>query len=143
MTSRPLIGKNRLILIAAGLAAVVGSVSLAYVATGGSGGQPAAAYSAHPATSPSGRVVRLSRTLPLPSTGTHLNAQLISGSVPAAGIEATVLADLDCTPDADGISHCHNPLRLADGRRAEIIHPHSMMVVPCLTQGEHVRLVWE
>ena len=56
---------------------------------------------------------------------------------------ATVLDDLDCAPDSTGISHCHNPLLLADGRRVEIVHPHSMAVVPCLTRGEHVRLGWQ
>lgn len=140
--------KHTLILGFAAFAALVGVLSLVDVETGGSGARStpkptATAGAAHPVAPPAGRVVRLSRSLPPPSAGTHLNAQLISGSVPAAGIGATVLADLDCTPDANGISHCHNPLRLANGRRVEIVHPHSMMVVPCLTRGERVRLVWQ
>lgn len=131
-----------------GLAAValsIAAVSLVYLLRGSPGGSaraPAAVESGHPSTAPSGRLVVLSRAMPAPSTGAHLNAKLISGTVPAAGSEATVLADLDCAANAAGISHCRNPLRLADGRRVEVIHPHSMAVVPCLTAGERVRLVW-
>lgn len=91
---------------------------------------------------PQGRIVMLSRTMPLPSTGRQLHAKLVSGSVPAAGSDAVVLNDLDCAPDAAGFSHCRNPLRLANGQRVVVIHPHSMADVPCLTRGEHVRLVW-
>lgn len=132
----------------AALAVVAAAVSLVYLGGGRSAGPPAerasatAADRAHPSTPPTGRLVVVSRTMPAPSTGAHLNAQLVSGSVPVAGSEATVLDDLDCAPDAAGISHCRNPLVLADGRRVEVIHPHSMAVVPCLTAGERVRLVW-
>ena len=144
--------RRRAVIVGLGVVAVaahVRVVSLVVLAGGGSGGRagsrPVAASSdaAHPATPSSGRVVVLSAAMPPPSTGTHLSAQLVSGSVPAAGSEATVLDDLNCAPDASGVSHCRNPLVLADGRRVEIVHPHSMAVVPCLTRGEHVRLVWQ
>ena len=129
-------------LVLAAVAIAVGVVLLVHL-TGGSGNRAAAIEDeAHPSTPPSGRVVVLSRTMPSPSTGTHLNAELVSGSVPAAGSRATVLDDTNCAPDKQGISHCNNPLRLASGRRVMIIHPHSMMDVPCLTRGEHVQLVW-
>lgn len=132
----------------AAVAAVVAGILLPSLGSGRSGGETssppavAAADAAHPTLPSRGRVVVLSRTMPPPSTGAHLNARLLSGSVPASGSEATVLDDLDCAPDAAGISHCRNPLVLADGQRVEVIHPHSMAAVPCLTRGEHVRLVW-
>lgn len=137
------------VILGTALAVLAGAASFASL--GGGRSAPAtkapapasAADRAHPATPPTGRLVVLSRTMPAPSTGSHLNAQLVSGSVPAAGSEATVLDDLDCAPDAAGISHCRNPLLLADGRHVEVIHPHAMAVVPCLTAGERVRLVWQ
>lgn len=132
---------------AIGLASLAAGVAIAFALhSGGStdraaqGGARAAAGGGAPAQTE--RVVHLFRASPPVSTASHLDAELIAGSVLAAGSEATVLADLDCTPDAQDISHCHNPLRLADGSRVEVIHVHSMAAVPCLAAGERVRLVW-
>jgi hypothetical protein len=75
----------------AALAAVVGAVLFVSLGSGGSSGRAASppladpADTAHPTPPPSGRLVVLSRTMPPPSTGARLNAQLVSGSVPASG----------------------------------------------------------
>lgn len=78
---------------------------------------------------------------PRPSPpGTVLNAELLDGRVPARTEVATVLTDEDCNPDAEGISHCLNKLRLPDGSVLSVRHPHDMMLVPCLSPGEQVEV---
>lgn len=67
-----------------------------------------------------------------------LSASLLSGSIPAEPMMATVLTDENCAPDAQGISHCSNELRLADGRLMTVRHDHRMTDVPCLSPGERV-----
>lgn len=77
---------------------------------------------------------------PSPSTSpTSLRVQLVSGSLSADG--AVVLTDENCAPDALGVSHCLNRLRLPSGAELVVRHPHDMMDIPCLEPGESVRLV--
>ena len=75
---------------------------------------------------------------PSRSQGAALRAQLLDGRVPAGRNVAVVLTDEDCAPDAEGISHCTNALRLPDGSTFTVRHPHSMAAVPCLAPGEDV-----
>lgn len=70
----------------------------------------------------------------------HMRALLLDGRLPARSTTATVLSDEDCAPDAEGVSHCRNRLRLASGKRIEVRHPHRMHEVPCMTPGERVRV---
>jgi len=65
---------------------------------------------------------------------------LVKGKMPRRATTATVLTDTSCAPDAHGISHCVNALRLASGRRITVRHDHSMLNDPCLAPGEHVRV---
>ena len=53
---------------------------------------------------------------------------------------AVVLTDTRCNPDAAGVSHCLNRMRLADGTVVVAQHDHRMMNMPCLSPGEHVLL---
>jgi hypothetical protein len=78
---------------------------------------------------------------PVPSRpGRTLHARLTGGRMPRAAITAVVTSDEDCAPDAAGISNCLNRLRLADGTRLAVRHPHRMAEVPCLSPGERVKL---
>ncbi len=72
--------------------------------------------------------------------GGPMNAERLTGAVPSAPTIATVLSDEDCQPDADGVSHCRNRLRLPGGRELTVRHPHRMADVPCMTPGERVRV---
>lgn len=102
---------------------------------------PAVAVDPHGTALPETRSVSLSRSMPSPSGFDGLHAKLVSGAMPAAPLTATVLSDEQCQPDARGISHCLNRMRLADGTELEVRHPHDMTKVACLAPGEHVRLV--
>ena len=95
----------------------------------------------HGTALPAQRQVQLSRVMPAPSDYDGLHAKLIGGAMPAAAVEATVLTDEQCQPDARGVSHCLNRMRLADGSVIQVRHPHDMSKVPCLSPGEHVQLV--
>ena len=55
-------------------------------------------------------------------------------------MHATVLTDTRCSPDAAGISHCLNRMRLANGTVITVQHDHMMMTMPCLSPGEQVTL---
>ncbi len=89
---------------------------------------------------PAQRHVQLAFTMPSPSDSDGLHAKLVGGTMPSATVQATVLSDEECQPDAQGVSHCLNRLRLADGSEIQVRHPHDMTVVPCLAPGEHVTL---
>ena len=65
------------------------------------------------------------------------------GAVPEQPVRAVVETDVNCTPDAYGISHCTNRLRLADGSRIEVRHDHNMRLYPCLRPGEVVAVEGE
>src|SRR5512139_2855892 len=76
---------------------------------------PSVAVDPHGAALPAERTVALSVSMPAPSGFDGLHAELVSGSMPAAAVTATVVSDEQCQPDARGISHCLNRMRLADG----------------------------
>jgi hypothetical protein len=54
----------------------------------------------------------------------RMRALLIKGELPAVALEATVVTDADCAPDADGVSHCRNRLKLPSGKTITVRHPH-------------------
>jgi hypothetical protein len=95
----------------------------------------------HGTVIPAQRRLQLSRLMPSPSSADGLHAKLVSGTMPTAPVQATVLTDEECQADARGISHCLNRLRLPNGSEIQVRHPHDMTLVPCLAPGEHVRLV--
>jgi hypothetical protein len=96
----------------------------------------------HGTALPAQRTVQLSTVMPSPSDYDGLHAKLVGGgTMPAAETQATVLTDEQCQPDAEGISHCLNRLRLSDGTEIAVRHPHNMQKVPCLSPGEHVQVV--
>lgn len=70
----------------------------------------------------------------------HLRALLLGGRLPAGVVKATVLTDENCAPDASGVSHCRNELRLPGGSTIVVRHPHRMDQVPCMVPGETVRV---
>ncbi len=65
----------------------------------------------------------------------------VGGDRPPATGTATVLTDTNCEPDAYGISHCLNALRLQGGGSLVVRHAHDMHAFPCLTPGDKVRLL--
>jgi hypothetical protein len=69
--------------------------------------------------------------------------QLIDGTIPAGVRNLTVLTDENCTPDADGISHCINRVQFETGQgidQAVLQHHHRMSEESCLAPGEVVEL---
>jgi hypothetical protein len=99
--------------------------------------------SEHPVAIPSSaRTVLVSRAMPMPSAHSRrLSAMLEEGAMPHRPMMAEVMTDSDCMPDAQMISRCRNLIRLPDGRRIVLRHPHDMSDVPCLAPGERVRLI--
>jgi hypothetical protein len=73
--------------------------------------------------------------------GSRLHGRLVVGAMPNAATEGTVLSDEDCGADIRGISNCLNRIRLADGTKIAVRHPHDMRDVPCLAPGEPVHVV--
>lgn len=67
-----------------------------------------------------------------------LVASLVGGVIPAQPVVATVVSDTNCAPDADGVSHCYNQLRMPDATVLEVQHHHRMADTPCLAPGEQV-----
>jgi len=94
----------------------------------------------HGVALPAQRHVQLSTVMPSPSDFDGLHAKLVGGTMPPGPIQATVLTDEECEADDEGISHCLNRLRLADGSEIAVRHPHNMGDVPCLASGEEVEL---
>lgn len=66
--------------------------------------------------------------------------ELVEGTLPPHAVQARVLTDEDCAPDAAGVSHCLNRLDVA-GAEVAVRHRHRMREVPCLGPDELVRLV--
>lgn len=95
----------------------------------------------HGTALPAQRQVQISLVMPSPSNSDGLHAKLVSGSMPAARVSATVLTDEECQPDGRGVSRCLNRMRLPDGSEIQVRHPHDMRAVPCLAPGEHVTLM--
>jgi len=67
--------------------------------------------------------------------------RFVGGDRPPATGTATVLTDTNCEPDAFGISHCLNALRLQTGGSLVVRHAHDMHVFPCLAPGDTVKLL--
>lgn len=99
--------------------------------------------SEHPVAIPAAaRTVAVSRSMPMPSAHERrLSAMLEEGAMPHRPMMAEVMTDTDCGPDAQMISRCRNAMRLADGSRVVLRHPHDMSRIPCLAPGERVRLI--
>ena len=95
----------------------------------------------HGTALPAQRQLQISSMMPSPSNSDGLRAKLVSGTMPTAAVDATVLTDEECQPDTHGLSHCLNRLRLPDGSEIQVRHPHDMTLVACLAPGEHVRLL--
>ena len=62
-----------------------------------------------------------------------------AGAVTASTL-GLVLTDSDCTPDAQGLSHCHNFIELENGDKIQIQNNHQMSVHRCLQPGERVEV---
>ncbi len=125
------------------LAAVAVLVATAGVLALRGGDTSPTAVTEHPVAVPaSARTVLVSRAMPMPSAHERrLSAMLEDGAMPGRPMMADVMTDTDCGPDAEMISRCRNVMRLADGRRIVLRHPHDMREIPCLAPGERVRLV--
>lgn len=132
-------GKLRKIILAtAGLATA--AVLVAVGASGCGGGSSPATSSGKPAASQDKMrtLIVSSGREPTPSSpGSTLHALRLKGSVPSRPTVATVMTDENCAPDAHGVSHCVNRIRLPGGTLV-VRHPHRMMEVPCLEPGEHI-----
>ncbi|MDE3022917.1 MAG: hypothetical protein KGI54_13845 [Pseudomonadota bacterium] len=68
--------------------------------------------------------------------------RIINGVSPQRGASVTgiVVSDTHCKPDAQGLSHCHNTIDLAQGTRITVMTTHLMSRNPCLKPGESVSL---
>ena len=66
-------------------------------------------------------------------------AYSLRGAAPAGPADGVVLADENCEPDRNGISHCLNSVRLDAGGTLTVRHDHAMHDDPCLSPGERVR----
>ncbi|MBK5104847.1 MAG: hypothetical protein JJE42_11410 [Burkholderiales bacterium] len=68
--------------------------------------------------------------------------QVIKGSAPKTGktVIGTVTSDTDCDADAEGLSHCHNTIKLADGSEFTAIDSHNMHINRCLGPGDRLTL---
>ena len=68
--------------------------------------------------------------------------QIIKGQLPKTvkPITATVTSDTDCDADAQGLSHCHNILKLTDGTEITVIDTHNMHRNRCLGSGDQLAL---
>ena len=68
--------------------------------------------------------------------------QLAQGSAPKAGkpVSGTVTGDANCDADAEGLSHCHNTIKLANGSQITVINTHEMHRYRCLGAGDQISL---
>lgn len=68
--------------------------------------------------------------------------QLAPGKSLKAGkrVTGTVTSDTDCEIDAEGLSHCHNNIKLADGSEITVIDTHNMHRYRCLGAGDRISL---
>ena len=129
------------VLLSIGLVVVAGALTLGRQQD--RAGDSTAYVSEHSAEVPDvARTVAVSRSMPMPSAhARRLSAMLEDGQMPGGPIMAEVMTDTDCAPDAEMVSRCRNELRLDDGSRIVLRHPHDMSRVPCLAPGERVRLI--
>lgn len=70
--------------------------------------------------------------------GTYV-VNLLSGSFEGE-VEGVVLTDKYCKPDKEGISRCHNEIKLNEQENVTIVNPHNMKKNRCLSSDETVRL---
>ncbi len=132
-------GKLPKIILAAAAVAALALVAVLVAAGSGGGGGGEAPSPAASSTSKTRTVLVSTGGEPSPSSpGPVLHVLDLKGSVPSRPVAATVLSDENCEPDAQGVSHCVNRLRLAGGGTLVVRHPHRMMEVTCLEPGEHV-----
>ncbi len=68
--------------------------------------------------------------------------QIIEGIAPPVGVRVFgfVASDTDCDADAQGLSHCHNIIALANGNNITANNTHTMSRNPCLQPGEPVSI---
>lgn len=68
--------------------------------------------------------------------------QLAQGSALRAGkpVSGTVTGDANCDADAEGLSHCHNTIELANGSQITVINTHEMHRYRCLGAGDRISL---
>ncbi|HUW37826.1 MAG TPA: hypothetical protein VMV91_10885 [Rhodocyclaceae bacterium] len=68
--------------------------------------------------------------------------QVADGHAPSAGerVAGIVRSDSNCTPDAQGLSHCHNAIELANGEQITVIDTHQISRNPCLKAGGKITL---
>jgi hypothetical protein len=143
--------RSPLAIATAAAVALAGLVAVLVAVSGGGGSSPA------PAVAPGGhvttqgpqdaaRVVQVSRDptdSSEPADG-PAHVQLLSGTMPAAAVMATVTSDENCAPDTMGASHCLNRLQMPDGSTMSVRHNHMMGAgVPCLAVGDRVQVVPE
>jgi hypothetical protein len=108
---------------------------------GGVQSKAAPAGSTHKPPTTMRRLMVSADRAPAPSQpGATMRALRLGGVVPRTAAVGTVVSDDDCAPDAVGISHCINGIRLANGRMLSVRHPHRMAEVPCMTPGERVQV---
>jgi hypothetical protein len=68
--------------------------------------------------------------------------QLAQGTALKAGkpVTGTVTGDANCDVDAQGLSHCHNTIDLANGGKITVINSHNMHRNRCLGAGDRISL---
>jgi hypothetical protein len=122
-------------------ALIFASLAAGLAACGGGGASLSTTAGTHAVPGEVERTVVVFNHEPAPSPSpTMLHAGLEEGQLPGEFVEATVLTDEDCMPDAQGISHCRNEVLLPDGQTVVLRHPHNMQLVPCLAPEEKVLL---
>ncbi len=68
--------------------------------------------------------------------------QVIKGGVAKTRkpVVGTVTSDTDCDADAEGLSHCHNTIKLPNGSEITVIDTHNMHQNRCLGAGDKLTL---
>lgn len=75
-------------------------------------------------------------------TGGNYLLRIVEGNLAATEkpVSGTVISDATCEPDAQGFSHCHNTILLAEGAQVTVVNTHLMNRHPCLYPGERVSI---
>ncbi|MGG4394089.1 hypothetical protein ABEX25_07195 [Paenibacillus thiaminolyticus] len=66
--------------------------------------------------------------------------RLLEGEV-ASERTGVILTDTDCEADAQGISQCHNKIKLDNNQTVTVMNIHNMMNYECFSPGEKVKIV--
>ena len=132
--------KRRVHLAVGGVLLTVGVVLIAVVAFTGfkPGETPGISSHGRPITNVRTVIVTDDQSTEVSMPGRPLRAVLVTGTMPSGPMMGTVLSDENCEPDAQGVSHCTNRLRMDGGMEMTVMHPHRMADVPCLATGERV-----